>query len=75
LSFLISKEGLSEAELRLELACALYERGRVGKAGGAELAGINLFEFQSALRDRRIPSTTDEMFEGDLATLKVLFPE
>ena len=28
-------EKLSPAELRLELACALYERGRVGKVGGA----------------------------------------
>jgi predicted HTH domain antitoxin len=68
-------EGLSEADLRLELACALYERGRVGKVGGAELAGLNLFEFQHALRERRIACTTNEMFESDLATLKALFSE
>jgi predicted HTH domain antitoxin len=68
-------EGLSPDELRLELACALYKSGRVGKVAGAELAGVNFFEFQRALGERRIDSCTDEMLGSDLATLKALFPK
>lgn len=40
-----TRELLPEA-LRLELVCALYARGRVGKTGGAELAGVDLVSFQ-----------------------------
>jgi predicted HTH domain antitoxin len=67
-------EKLSPSELRLELACALFERGRVSKISGAQLAGVDLFEFQRALGERGIPSVTADMFETDLATLKALFP-
>ncbi len=61
-------------ELRLELACALYARGRVGKIEGAELAGVDFFMFQKALGDRQIPAYTDEMLAGDVTTLNKLFP-
>jgi predicted HTH domain antitoxin len=64
---------LSPSELRLELACALYERGRITKVSGAELAGVDLFQFQQALGERGIASITNEMFETDVATLKSLF--
>ena len=67
-------EAFSPAELRLELACALYERGRIGKVAGAELAGVNFFDFQRALGERGISSTSTEMLEADLVTLKTLFP-
>jgi predicted HTH domain antitoxin len=68
-------EKLSPAELRLELACALYDRGRLTKTSGAELAGVDFFEFQRALGERGIASVTEEMFEADLAALKALFPK
>jgi len=61
-------------ELRLELACALFARGRVGKIEGAELAGVDFFTFQNALGERQIPAYTDEMLAGDVATLNKLFP-
>jgi predicted HTH domain antitoxin len=67
-------EKLSPSELRLELACALVERGRVTKVTGAQLAGLDFFEFQRALGERAISTVTDEMFQQDLATLKALFP-
>lgn len=68
-------EKLSPSELRLELACALYDRGHVTKITGAELAGVDFFEFQRALGEREISSVTQEMFEADLAALKALFPK
>ena len=40
---------LAPAEVRLELGCALYARGRVGKIAAAEMAGVDFFTFQRAL--------------------------
>ena len=65
---------LTPQELRLELACALYARGRIGKGGGSRLAGVDFFTFQRALGERRIPLYTESMLDEDLATLKRLFP-
>jgi predicted HTH domain antitoxin len=60
---------MSEAELRLELACALYSRGKIGKLAGAELAGVDFFTFQGALGERGIASYTTEMLQQDVQTL------
>jgi len=65
---------LSSDEMRLELACALYARGRVGKVVAADMAGVDIFTFQRALHDRDIPLYTERMLETDLQTLKELFP-
>jgi len=62
-------------ELRLELACALYARGLVGKVRGAQIAGVDFFAFQRALGERSIPTYTVEMLHQDLDTLAKLFPE
>ena len=62
-------------ELRLELGCALYARGRVGKVRGADIAGVDFFTFQRALGERGIPMYTMEMLQQDMEALKKLFPE
>ena len=64
---------LTPDQLRLELACALYARGRIGKTGGAELAGIDFFAFQQALGERAIESYTPAMLDEDMVTLRRLF--
>lgn len=46
---------MTEAELRLELACALYTQGKVSAVGGSHLAGIDVVSFQGALVERGIP--------------------
>jgi predicted HTH domain antitoxin len=61
-------------EIRLELACALYARGRLGRIEAAELAGVDIFRFQQALGDRRIPACTADMLAGEVAALRKLFP-
>lgn len=66
--------GLTPQELRIELACALYARGRIGKVAGSRLAGVDFFDFQRALGERRIPFYTETMLAEDLANLKHLFP-
>lgn len=61
-------------ELRLELACALYARGRIGKVAASEMAGVDFFTFQRALQERGVPLYTEEMLADDLRTLETLFP-
>jgi predicted HTH domain antitoxin len=65
---------LAPDELRLELACALYARGRIGKIAGAEMAGVDFFAFQRALEERGTPLYTEQMLADDLQALKDLFP-
>ena len=67
-------QSLTPQEVRLELACALYARGRIGKVAGSQLAGVDFFAFQRALGERRIPLYTEEMLTEDVATLRRLFP-
>ena len=65
---------LTPEMVRLELACALYARGKIGKVGGAELAGIDFFAFQRALGERGVATYTSEMVDEDLTALRKLFP-
>lgn len=61
---------MSESELRLELACALYSRGRISAVGGAHLAETDLVTFQGALADRGIPrSYSISDLHSDLAAM------
>ncbi|MCF7788546.1 MAG: UPF0175 family protein [Prosthecobacter sp.] len=65
----------SADDLRLELACALYARGRVSAVSGADLASVDLLTFQAALREREIPRQySAEDLDDDIATLDKLFP-
>jgi len=66
---------MGNAQLRLELACALYAQGRMTKAGGAELAGVNFQSFRRALRERRISTGAVEGLRGELEALDRLFTE
>jgi len=69
-----STEGLTPEEARLELACALYARGRIGKVAATEMAGVDFFAFQRALGERGISLYTEQMLTEDMETLKKLFP-
>ena len=71
----VAAEGFTPEELRLELACALYARGRIGKVAGAAMAGVDFFTFQRALGERHIPAYDEQMLADDLQTLKQLFPQ
>lgn len=66
---------LTAAELRLELACALYSRGKITAMTGAHLAALDLISFQGALKERGIARNyTLEDFQEDIKGLKILFP-
>jgi len=72
----LEARNLTPEELRLELACALYARGRLSAVGGAHLAGVDLFSFQGALKERGIPRNYSlQDLHDDMEGLKKLFPE
>jgi predicted HTH domain antitoxin len=64
---------MGDAQLRLELACALYAQGKVTKVSGAELAGVDFFSFQKALGERRISTYTVEDLHGELEAMDRMF--
>jgi len=66
---------LTAQEVRLELACALYARGRIGKVTATQLAGVDFFSFQRALSERGVPLYTQERLATDLQTLNESFPK
>jgi len=70
---LVQSTKMSERDLKIEIAIALYEKGILSFGQARKLAGMAYFEFEKLLFDRNIPSgyTTDDL-ESDLATLKKL---
>jgi predicted HTH domain antitoxin len=46
---------LAEAQLRLELAIALYRQGQLPPGRAAELAGMSRWAFEDLLRQRQVP--------------------
>lgn len=64
---------MTPEELRLELALALYQRGKLSFGKARELAGVSPWAFQEVLGLRGIPVRYDlPEYEGDLATLRGL---
>ena len=59
---------------RLDVACALYAQGRLGKIRAAEFAGVDFFTFQRALGERQVPVYSEEQLTDDLQSLTEIFP-
>jgi predicted HTH domain antitoxin len=72
----VQQTGLSERELLIELACRLFDIGRLALWPAAKLAGLSRGEMEAELRRRQIPiyRPTAADLEQDLATLKHLHP-
>jgi predicted HTH domain antitoxin len=68
-----SLERMPERELKLELALALYAARKLTLVQAADVADLNLFDFQACLRDRQIPQHCDESdLEKGLLVLRKL---
>jgi predicted HTH domain antitoxin len=62
---------LTESEVKIELALALYQQRRLSFGQARKLADMEYFEFEKLLADRKIPSGyTVEDLHDDLATLQ-----
>ena len=63
--------GMSEAQLKLEIAIMLFQQDRISIGKARRLAGINLLEFQREIAKRGICIHYDvEEFEEDIKTLQ-----
>ena len=70
---LARETGLTEEELRLELAVRLFELERLTLGQASRLAGLSQFSFQGVLGQRRISVHYDEHdFQEDVETLREL---
>jgi predicted HTH domain antitoxin len=69
----IKKTGLSEKQLKLELANHLFEKKIFTPGNAAEFCGLNKMETQRELAKRKIPlHYTIEMLHEDMANLNGL---
>ena len=67
---LLAAAGLNEAEIKQELALALFQRDRITLAQASRLTGMNQLQFQTLLAEREIPVHYGvSEFEQDLHTL------
>jgi len=51
----LSEAGLSEVEAKLEIACRLYDAGKLTMPQATRWAEISRSEFESALLERHLP--------------------
>jgi predicted HTH domain antitoxin len=65
--------GMSEEELRQEIAVLLFQKEKLTLARASRLAGMTRPQFQHLIASRQIPVHYDESdFDDDLKTLKEL---
>ena len=65
---------LTEADIRLDLACALFAAGRISRPIAARLAGLDLHGLDRELFQRKISVFSEHTIDEDLASLETLFP-
>jgi len=53
-------EHITEADARLELAIALYREGKLPPGRAAQLAGLDRWDFDALLFERKIPFPMNE---------------
>ena len=70
---ILSASGLSEKELKLEIAIMLFSQEKISIGKARHLAGMNLLDFQKELNQRGICIHYDvEELEEDIQTLNQL---
>lgn len=74
---LLQKAGLTAREAQIELACRLFQTGKLDLWPAAQLAGLSRVEMEEALIERGIPIyiVTEEDLRQDVETLKRWFEE
>lgn len=67
---IVRTTGMSEAELKLEIAVMLYQKDKLTLGSASHLADMNQLNFQQLLASRNICVHYDvEDFQADLKTL------
>jgi predicted HTH domain antitoxin len=71
---IIQSTGLSQEQLRVELAIQLYEQGKITVGQGGRMTGMGSIKFQHELGKRQVASAYDkDDLDSDLQTLSKLF--
>lgn len=71
----LQASGLTEEELTLEIAVALYQREILSLGKAADFAGLHRMAFQAALYERKVPiNYSVEDLEADLNALDRILP-
>jgi predicted HTH domain antitoxin len=70
----LKQMGLSEREAQIEVACRLFDAGKLSLPAAGKLAGLERPEFERELLQRGIPAYRPSVkdLEDDLAALKRL---
>ncbi|MDG3007248.1 UPF0175 family protein [Paludisphaera mucosa] len=70
----LQQAGMTEREAVVEIACRLFDIGRLNLWPAAKMAGMSRVEFEQELTGRKIPihRPTPEDFADDVATLERL---
>ena len=65
---------MDERQARIEIACRLFDAGKLSFGHAAEFAGLSREVLEQELRERDIPRYryTEEDFERDMRTLETL---
>jgi predicted HTH domain antitoxin len=71
---LLAKAGLSERDARIEIACRLYDAGKLTMPAATRWASLSRTEFEEELLRRKLAicRPTSEDLKQDLDTLKQL---
>jgi len=71
---ILEGSGLTVEDIRLDVAISLYQREKVSLGKAAEIAGMNRWEFQKELAERKIPTInySVEDLERELKALSSL---
>jgi len=71
---ILAETGLNERDARIEIACHLFDAGRLTMPAAARWAGLSRTELEEELLRRNLPlcRPTVEDFEQDLETLDKL---
>jgi len=71
---LLAAAGLSERDARIEIACRLYDAGKLAIPAATRWTGLTRTEFEEELLRRKLPlcRPTEEDLNQDLETLQRL---
>ena len=68
----LSRAHLSGEDLLTDLACYMYDKGRLSFGKASELSGLNYLQFQKALAERKIDIKYSEQdLDTDLRNLGI----
>lgn len=73
----LKQAGLTEREMKVEIACRLFDAGKLSKPMAGRLAGLSRVEFEDALLERGLPliHVDDEYVRQELEMARRAWPE